>query len=337
MEYQEAKQLLQKYRENACTEEELAMLESWYLKYESEGLEKLTLEQWALIEQTEAPKVKKAYKLWPRIAAAAAILLVAGTGVFFYTNTLRHPDAGQDPAIVNQNDVAPGHNGATLTLANGKKIRLSDASQGELAKEGGVVISKTADGQIIYEINDNTSRHPELVSGSQNNTLTTAKGETFQIKLPDGTSVWLNAASTLTYPASFASLKQRNVELSGEGYFEVAKDKTKPFIVKTEKQEVQVLGTHFNINSYADEPNTKTTLLEGSVKVSALDITGRHPELVSGPRTDKSAAQVLTPNQQATLTTTGITVKNVEPEDAIAWKNGLFMFDSESLESIMKK
>ncbi|WP_449436325.1 FecR family protein [Pedobacter steynii] len=364
MENQHLDELIEKYILKTATIQEQQELLDWYntqndveTAWLSGQLKEEVLVKKRLLLNINKRIQPKSIKLWPRVAAAAAILLVAGAGVFFYTNTLRHPDAGQDPAIVNQNDIAPGHSGATLTLANGKKIRLSDASQGELAKEGGVVISKSGDGQVVYEI---LKQVQDDESANKTNTLTTAKGETFQVKLPDGTSVWLNAASTLTYPASFASLKQRNVELSGEGYFEVAKDKTKPFIVKTNKQEVQVLGTHFNINSYADEPNTKTTLLEGSVRVAYAPRHpehSRHPEFISGSRTGETTLQdrdpdpqpvlnsfqyqddgiVLAPNQQAVLANNRIKVTTVEANDAIAWKNGYFMFNTETLEEVMNK
>ncbi len=155
------------------------------------------------------------------------------------------------------------------------------------------------------------------------NTLTTAKGETYQIILPDQTKVWLNAASSIKFPVTFAGLDQRKIQLSGEAYFEVSKDKRHPFIVTTGKQEVEVLGTHFNINSYADEPATKTTLLEGAVKVRS--------------RTAVSDNVILKPGQQSNLTTPGnITVDEADP-DVTAWKDGKFRFNNTSLESILRQ
>jgi len=252
-------------------------------------------------------------KLWPRIRIAAAVVLVMiSAGIWLYSknqeNLLQDSDAYA-------NDIAPGKNGATLTLANGKKILINDALAGNIASESGVKISKNADGQLIYEItNDNLG---EIAY----NTLSTTRGEQTQVRLPDGTLVFLNAESSLKYPTSFAGAKKRQVELIGEGYFEVAKDKAHPFIVKGEKQDVEVLGTHFNIESYPTSAQIKTTLLEGSVKVSSK--TG--------------ITRILKPNQQLVLSTQHAEVKEIEAEYEIAWKEGFFMFNNESLESIMEQ
>jgi len=252
-------------------------------------------------------------RLWPRIAVAAAMAIVIfGGGLFLYQQDKKsNPDA-----LAYQGDVEPGKIGATLTLANGRKILLSDAKSGELAKEAGVMISKTADGQISYEIIGQDNQEAAKI-----NTLSTANGETYVVVLPDRSKVWLNAASSLKYPSSFTAASQRRVELAGEAYFEIAKDRAHPFIVKTAGQEVEVLGTHFNINSYGNEPVVKTTLLEGSVKVTS----------------SAGGDVVLKPDQQAINTGKGITVLPVTGDDAIAWKNGLFVFEDESLESIMRK
>jgi ferric-dicitrate binding protein FerR (iron transport regulator) len=250
-------------------------------------------------------------KLWPRIgiAAAIAILIVSG-GLWFYTAN-QNDKTNQ---VVYTKDIDPGKHSATLILADGKKIRLTDAANGELAQESGVTISKTANGQLIYEIRENSIAH------NKTNTLTTDAGETYQVRLPDGSSVWLNAASSLKYPASFASLKERRVELSGEGYFEIAKDKKHPFIVKTDKQEVEVLGTHFNINAYRDEKAIATTLLEGSVKL-----------------TDKNNNQLLRPGEQAINAEGAIRVKKVNIDAVIDWKNEEFYLDQMDFRVAMRK
>jgi len=265
------------------------------------------------------PKVAPVRRtLWPRWVAAASITIAVLIGGYYYQSK----NANLKSSIEYANDVAPGKTGATLTLANGKKIVLTDAANGELAKEAGVVISKTDDGQLIYEIKETAN------NANQINTLSTTNGETYRVRLPDQSEVWLNAASTLKYPNSFASLKERRVELSGEAYFEVAKAYTslrgskqsQPFIVSTAKQELRVLGTHFNISAYEDEALTKTTLAEGSVKVTAL-----------------GKSLVLKPNQQAVLSNSAIDVKDVDAEFALAWKSGFFLFNRENLESIMVK
>lgn len=255
-------------------------------------------------------KPTKRVSLWPRIAAAAIIMVIFGAGIWYFGN-ITHFNQTEQIA-----DKDPGKNGAILTLANGKKIYISDNKTGVLANEPGVSISKTADGQIIYTINDSAG---ELRGGF--NTLQTSNGEQTQVRLPDGTVVYLNSASSLKYPTSFTKLEKRMVELSGEGYFNVSKDKIHPFIVKTEHQEVEVLGTQFNINSYAGETVTRTTLLEGSVK-----ITGKNKII-----------KVLKPNQQAINFATGMEIVDVEAQFFVDWKEGFFMFNKENLESIMKR
>jgi len=259
---------------------------------------------------------RKIRSLWPRIAAAASIILAIGAGIFFYTNRSK-TDAVQTVSHVN--DVAPGKQGATLTLANGEKIRLSAASNGELAKQAGVTVSKTANGQLVYEFKPSTQA--EIHRGAIN-TLTTAKGETYQLRLPDGSLVWLNAASSLTYAANLNERGKRRVRLEGEGYFEITKDKTHPFVVESNGQEVEVLGTHFNVNAYVDENNVKTTLIEGSVRVTAPSKGG----------------VMLLPGQQATMgASKEINVQDIDAQTAVAWKNGEFVFERENIKSIMRK
>ncbi|MNX85526.1 fec operon regulator FecR [compost metagenome] len=171
---------------------------------------------------------------------------------------------------------------------------------------------------LVYQLTDK----PNPSGKTSYNTIETPKGGQYQLILPDGSKVWLNAASSLTFPTSFVSLKTRKVELIGEAYFEIAKNKTSPFIVKSAKQEVKVLGTHFNINSYADEQSTTTTLLEGSVNIVSLN---------------KAENIILKPGQQSTLNNNKINVTEINTEEAIAWKNGLFIFNDENIKSIMKK
>ena len=249
----------------------------------------------------------KSISLWPRIAVAAAIVTII-FGVWLYY-TPRHPDASQDPGNAQYaTDIAPGKQGATLTLANGKKIKLSDALNGELAKEAGVIVSKTANGQLIYSVANlsPSGRDGEAREGSMINTLSTAKGETYQLRLPDGSMVWLNSASSLTYSSNLVKDGKRIVKLTGEAYFEIAKlhfesstlsarraslprgekNGRVPFIVQTDKQAIEVLGTHFNVTAYGDEGEVKTTVLEGSVSV-------RHAEFISASRNGKAILQVL--------------------------------------------
>ena len=249
------------------------------------------------------------------------------------SGTPRHLDNRRDLVV---NDVAPGSNGATLTLANGKVINLSDAKTGvvigneKLAYDDGTDLGQPALNSV--------QGHPELVSGSrtiQALTATTAKGQTYQFTLPDGTKVWLNADSKLEFPSNFSGAKQRIVSLSGEGYFEVAKDKAHPFIVESGNQQVEVLGTHFNINAYTTEGKTKTTLLEGAVRVSSSRQSAATRDLPM--RRDDV---VLKPGQQSELSNTAsgkIKVTEVDLEDAIAWKEGYFLLDNDDFEGIMNK
>ncbi|WP_159451628.1 FecR family protein [Pedobacter africanus] len=222
-------------------------------------------------------------------------------------------------------DVKPGGNKATLTLANGKKISLTDAENSTITEQLGVKITKTANGQLVYTLLGQTDAFNKKLA-TQFNTIETPTGGQYQINLPDGTSVWLNAASSLKYPVMFDKA-QRRVELSGEGYFEVSKDKKRPFVVATAKYEVEVLGTHFNVNSYRDEALSKTTLLEGSVRINAIAKKKETP----------GSGILLLPGQQAVLSDEANKVLAVDTEEAVAWKNGYFLFNEESLESIMKK
>lgn len=264
-----------------------------------------------ITEQGVEPRAIR-YRLWFRIVA----ILLLCVGVVFFKMKDDRPNRVAD--------IAPGGNKAILTLADGSRIVLDTAGKGNLAHQGAVRITKTDDGQLVYTINEG-SKKDETAAGLSNS-IVTPKGGQYQVNLPDGTRVWLNAASSLTFPVSFAKLKERKVELKGEAYFEVQKDLTKPFIVQSDKQIVQVLGTHFNIDAYSDEPNTKTTLLEGSVKVRGLNVAIGEEAL-------------LKPGQQARIKSASgqADVVSVDPTSEIAWKNGLFFFENEPIENIMKQ
>jgi ferric-dicitrate binding protein FerR (iron transport regulator) len=327
MEQKQLQDLLHKYNTNIATPEEIELLESWYLT-ESSKKTSLTPQEVEEAEQVISAKLDSHLKpaaglrvVYPKeklrtwIVAAAVFCLII-SGVFLYTPFFS-PSVQQSASYAV--DIEPGRNAATLTLADGKKIALSEAAKGEVAKESGVVIRKSVDGMIEYLITDQNK--PDA---ADKNTLSTAKSETYRIRLPDGTAVWLNAASSLKFPVSFTGKKSRRVELSGEAYFEVFEDKSHPFIVLTDQQEVRVLGTHFNISSYPDEPYASTTLVEGSVKVS-------HPALPD------AKTILLKPGQRSMLRSGNLEVSNVDTQEAIAWKNGDFMFKNEHIESIMRK
>ncbi|HMI01688.1 MAG TPA: FecR domain-containing protein [Pedobacter sp.] len=336
MSQQDAKSLIEKYQSGLCSPEEKAIVENWLTFGEATDLDLSEAELNADLTELRQRVIgtdRKTVKLWPKIAvaasrskfgtsliaAAAVAVVVFGAGLFYFGGDNRLEPVKTAVA----NDIAPGKNGATITLANGKMIQLSDA-------KSGVVVGKDLkydDGTALSGL------QPSLPGGERSMALTasTAKGQTYQFTLPDGTKVWLNADSKLEFPSNFVNSKTRNVKLSGEGYFEVAKDKTHPFMVATDKQEVEVLGTHFNINAYKDEDNTKTTLLEGSVRVYNLPEPGKDYETLA----DRMV--LLKPNQQSVLAGSNrLAVTDIDPEAAVAWKNNKFMFDSQSITDIMR-
>lgn len=316
MEKEDIEKLLQEYIKGTCSDAEKALLESWYIQ--QNAVEPISVE--ALKADLKSigaglPLYKPAAKIslfkrifTPRIAAAAMLILTLSAGLFFYINN-------NQVVTPESSEILPGGNKAVLTLSNGEKISLTDAADGNIANQANVSITKTADGQLIYTIHDSkdTSLPPKY------NTVETPNGGQFHIVLPDGTKVWLNAASSLRFPTYFAG-KERKVELTGEGYFEVSKNQKMPFLVKTNKQDVEVLGTHFNVNAYADEEVIKTTLIEGSVKVKT-----------------SFATQILRPGQQSLLDGNSLSVAEVDTDVATAWKNGQFMFNDEHIEAIMRQ
>lgn len=309
--------LVQRYLDKQLSDEELEL----FVQLTKEGkLDDQLLDAWneeAEISDADEMDYQRANQpkpLWPKLAAAASILIAIFAGFYFYSGT---GNTLNSITTVNaKHDAAPGGNKATLTLSDGSQISLTDAGNGQLAEQAGVKITKNKDGQLVYAIVPSDTK--ELAY----NTISTPRGGVYQINLPDGTSVWLNAASSIKFPTTFAHLSQRKVELKGEAYFEVAKNKKLPFIVSTAQQQVEVLGTHFNINSYEDEGEVKTTLLEGSVKVSAGNV------------------MLLKPGQQATLglrSSGKIKVSPANIEQAMAWKNGFFHFEKETLHSVLRQ
>lgn len=321
MDSERIKDLLEKQKIGKLTDEEQMQLETWYIRLSQN--EKADIDQeditrrldlvWNSLEiNTKSSHKARSTKLIRISSVAAAVLALVVIGVYLFTSS-----TGNNPSMITSsaNDIEPGKFGATLTLANGKKLRLKDAIKGELAKEAGIIITKSAEGSLIYELKGSSS------ASNKTNTLSTARGETYQLRLPDGTSVWLNSASSLTYHSSLYKNGLRRVKLEGEAYFEVFKDEEHPFIVNSAGQEVRVLGTHFNINSYTDEPLVKTTLLEGAVKVTG---TG-------------GAYQTIKPGEESLLSGGILKVLPANVEEAMAWKNGYFRFNDENIKSVMRK
>lgn len=258
------------------------------------------------------------YNRWIAVAAMLLIILTAGL-VFFRSSNV--PADHTVNTAKSKSDIVPGSDKAILTLSNGRQIVLNDSTTGQLASQAGTLIAKTGTGRLIYTADSSGSSGPEKNTEEVFNTLTIPRGGQYQVTLPDGTQVWLNSASVLKFPAVFKG-KRRVVELDGEAYFAVSKNKKMPFIVHTKDQDIEVLGTQFNVNSYADESATKTTLLEGSVKIVS-----------------QVNQVMLIPGQQAQTdrNSSSIQVMPVRVQDAIAWKNGYFVFNDEKLESIMRR
>ncbi|SDD56589.1 FecR family protein [Dyadobacter soli] len=246
--------------------------------------------------------------------AAAAVILVIGFGAYQRFNQEKRKEkvAVSKPQI---KDLPPGGNRALLTLADGSTIILDSAANGLLATQGDTKISKKENGQLVYNAENAGSDQPV----NRTNMLATPKGGQYQLLLPDGSKVWLNALSSIKYPATFPK-SERKVEVTGEVFFEVQKDRSRPFKVVFGGTEVEALGTSFNVMAYKGEPETRTTLVEGAVLV-----------------TNNGKNQRLKPGQQAAVGTSGnITTSPVDVEAAIAWKKGLFYFRDAGIQQVMK-
>lgn len=209
--------------------------------------------------------------------------------------------------------IIPGSNKAILTLQDGSTIVLDDAKNGTVAKQGNATVIKTANGQLVY------SGAQSVPGKVMYNTMSTPRGGQYQLTLPDGTGVWLNSASSITYPTAFVGT-ERKVTITGEAYFEVAKDKTRPFHLKAGNQNIEVLGTHFNVMAYADEEAIKTTLVEGSVKVS-----------------QNGSSNILKPGEQSVNKDGDFDIGPAALDEALAWKNGYFKFNRIGLKAIMRQ
>lgn len=322
MDKQRAQELIDKYLNGTSTSEEKSIVERWYNRevdaVESNpiqgDLDTIGME----IYQSISIGREKKRKYFYRWMAAAIILIALSVGINYQFSTVK---MNQQQIIANE--IHPGGNKAYLTLSDGERISLTDAENGDLAKQSGITITKTVEGQLIYSTEP--TENSELI---KYNNISTPRGGQFKVVLPDGSTVWLNSESSLTYPTTFSSLDKRRVELEGEAYFEIAHNKKKPFIVHTisssngMSQDVEVLGTHFNINGYENEAVIKTTLLEGSIRV-----------LVE----QSKQSFLLKPGQQSKLSNKELLIELADIDSELAWKNGDFIFNNESLSSIMKK
>lgn len=251
------------------------------------------------------------------VAAASILLLIAGTAVIYLGIHRKAEDAPLQATQTYKNDAAPGGDKAVLTLGNGSTIVLDNAQNGTLTQQGNTKVLKLASGQLAYT-GAFQSTAESIISY---NILSTPRGGQYQVVLPDGSKVWLNASSSLRYPTAFIG-KKREVELTGEGYFEIAKNAAIPFKVKVNDMNVNVLGTQFNIMAYKDEEAVKTTLLSGSVKI-----------------TQGNADKLIKPGDQAQIVADSkIKVLNdVDVDNVVAWKNGYFYFDRVDIKAVLRQ
>jgi ferric-dicitrate binding protein FerR (iron transport regulator) len=334
MEQSDLNNLLDRYLRGICTAQEQMLVEQWLENNKTEPndwteMSNAAKDLWMasllgdvrktlhLDNQKDSAIVHKMQRrVWLRVAAAASVIGLLILGSYFWFNR------GEEKEIVKteikdqryKDDVSPGGNKAVLTLADGSTVILDDAQNGALAQQGNTKVIKLG-GKLAYDPASTGAK--EVLY----NTIATPRGGQYQIELPDGSQVWLNAASSLRFPTAFVG-KERRVEITGEAYFEVAKDKAMPFIVSVNGAEVQVLGTHFDVMAYREEKAIKTTLLEGSVR------------FVSG-----NNASMLKPGQQSQMTKEGQVkvVSDIDVEKVMAWKNGLFHFENADIETVMRQ
>ena len=324
MSNERAEELIRKYLEGKTTPEEEALLEGWYLEMAADrpeiaakpDYEKIAAEIWQplLAVQAGQPIPKPSIRLWPRVVAAASVLILLTLGTLYvFRKDPVGPVAQQAPPV---NDILPAGALATLTLSDGRKIPLDSISNKKLAHQQHADIG-TIDGRLVYTITKNSPVAPQ----EESNTLTTHPGEHYSIELADGTKAWLDASSSITYPVAFSG-SERKVSITGEVYFEIVHDPKRPFYIAVKDQQIEDIGTRLNINSYDDEPILSTTLLEGSVRV------------VKGKR-----SVILKPGQQATRRPgdSAFHIRPVDPMAAVAWKNGYFLFDSADIKTVMRQ
>lgn len=318
--------LIDKYLEGRASAAESRVLEEYYQRLEAGDMTALSEEEEQAIKQRiyqaidreiQGPVIRRLFS-WRRVAVAASIVLSIGIGAYFlfFNQSKQVPPDRESVAGQVIKDIPPGHDAAVLQLADGTQILL-DSTTGNITHNGGIQIINLK-GLLTYSSSKEKGNGEAVY-----NTITTARGNQYQLQLEDGTRIWLNSSTSLRYPVVF-SAAERVVELDGEGYFEVAHRPSQPFKVKTKKQVVEVLGTHFNINSYPDEEAIKTTLLEGSVRVQSV-------------AADRQAVTIK-PGQQSVFLSDELSVsKNIDIEKVMAWKNGWFEFDQADLGSIMRQ
>jgi len=330
--------LLDHYLSGACTEKEQRQVEDWLHQMDDPGNEwasmstraraawmaalyrdiQHTLELDNTAEKLPAAVIPMYKRLSFRIAGAAAIILLLGAGAYLWRQRQGRLDIvrTESGSELPKNDAPPGRDGAILTLADKRQVVLDSLGDGVVTSQGKTTVL-IKNGQLVYTAGgaDGTMLY---------NTMTTPRGRQYRMVLPDGSGVWLNAASSITYPIAFPA-KERSVSISGEAYFEIAKDVSRPFRVKVNEMQVEVLGTHFNINAYPEQGSIRTTLLTGSVKVKSVQ-----------------TAVTLQPGQQASLSASSSTPllkvrSDADIDEVMAWKNGFFKFNDTDIRTVMQQ
>ncbi len=342
MDEQRLQELIDRYISDRCSPEEMQLLATLISEGNEEVMSKImdrqlelskaTAEDFpgvtekitaAILERISSSKehhtpvvAMRQGRTWKRWAAAAAILVAISTGVYFWQERAAKPDhtIAEQPAAPAV--IEPGKDGAILTLTDGRTMILDSLGNGVLTTQSGSKVI-LENGQLSYNNSGNISTEIAF------NTITTPKGRQFRLQLEDGTKVWLNAASSLKYPAAFTG-NDRRVEITGEAYFEVARDRKRPFHVKlNDDTEIEVLGTQFNVNSYSNEASINTTLLEGSVQIN-----------------NRNSKTLIVPGQQAQVFAGADVVKvlnAVNMGKITAWKDGVFNFENASLFEVMRQ
>jgi len=313
---EEDRQWLLHYLEDNNTPELYQLMEEHFredlqVNQSHQGADRILQSIHESIRPAETKKTLFILPVWRKWTVAATVAVIFA-GMVYLTNHLYHQ--GNDTVAqqhIYKNDVAPGHNGAILTLSDGKEIVLDSFSNGLLAMQGNIKVEKK-DGQILYN-----GKNGEVLY----NHVSTNKGRQWAVVLPDGSKAWLNAASSIHYPLTFHS-NERLVEITGEVYFEVVHNERQPFRVKVADQVIEDIGTQFNINAYSNEDMIRTTLAEGAVKLS-----------------NASGTVFLHPGQQAfaNVASKKIQVSEVNIDDVIAWKNGFFGFRNSDIYAIMRQ
>ena len=325
--------LIEKYLAGKASAEEVGQLSDWYRQFNDSSTE---LEPTDQLDETQlgsriksrllttirnqaAPVPVSNPRRWLIPAAAILILLSVAAYFVFNPGNKGQAIAANNNKTIQSSPILPGGNKAVLILADGSSIILDSTTNGIISQQGAVKVNKLENGLLVYMVN---GRQVTENDEAFYNTISTPRGGQYQVSLSDGTKVWLNAASSIRFPVIFTGTT-RKVEITGEAYFEVEKNTKMPFIVKAGESEVEVLGTHFNVNAYNDEATIRTSLLEGSVKVSA----GKGPK------------EYLQPGQQSGITKDGkIRIyDHVDMEEVMAWKEGRFQFKSADLNTILRQ